>query len=186
MTPLQKLEQLAFDAKLKKYPDHPYLVRPKFTDKNANELTKSIIAFIKLSGGHAERINTTGRVIDQRRTFIDVVGIQRTIGGVKWISGTGTPGSADISATIDGKSVKIEVKHGRDRQSEAQKKYQADIENSGGVYYIARTFQGFYEWYQSKFFQINSKIEKSRNEKKTSRQTQRHDKDRRAHKGDTK
>ncbi len=33
------------------------------------------------------------------------------IGG-QWTKGTGTPGSADISATIKGRSVKIEVKYG--------------------------------------------------------------------------
>lgn len=47
--------------------------------------------------------------------------------------------------------MKIEVKHGRDRQSEAQKKYQADIEKAGGVYYVAKTFDEFYRWYEDNF-----------------------------------
>jgi hypothetical protein len=45
--------------------------------------------------------------------------------------------------------VKIEVKIGKDRQSEAQKKYQEDIERAGGVYLIARDFDSFVEWFDS-------------------------------------
>lgn len=142
---------MAFDAKLKKYKDQPYLVKPKFTDKTANGLTKAIIKFLQLEGWQAERITTTGRLIDQRKTYTDVVGFRRTIGSTKWIPGTSTRGSADISATIAGKSVKIEVKIGRDKQSPAQKKYQADIERSGGIYFIAKDFESFYKWYNSTF-----------------------------------
>lgn len=142
---------MAFEQKKKRYPDQPYLVKKKFTDKTANDLTKAIIAFIQLMGGQAERISTTGRVIDQRKTYTDVVGIRRTIGSTKWIPGTSTQGSADISATIEGKSVKIEVKTGRDRQSEKQKEYQRAIEQAGGIYYIARSFEEFFKWYNDIF-----------------------------------
>jgi hypothetical protein len=69
--------------------------------------------------------------------------------GGQWTKGTGTPGSADISATIRGRSVKIEVKYGKDRQSEAQKVYQKMIEDAGGVYYISRTFDDFIEFYDN-------------------------------------
>nr|MDQ3022693.1 hypothetical protein [Bacteroidota bacterium] len=74
-------------------------------------------------------------------------GSTRTIGSTKWIKGTGTNGTADISATIKGRSVKVEVKIGTDKQSSFQKKYQLDIENAGGYYFIARNFQDFYDWY---------------------------------------
>ena len=59
------------------------------------------------------------------------------------LRGTSTAGSADISATIKGRSVKIEVKIGKDRQSEAQKRYQENIEKAGGTYYIAKNFDDF-------------------------------------------
>ena len=69
-----------------------------------------------------------------------------------------TKGTADISATIPiyaackiGLSVKIEVKIGKDRQSEDQKKYEKSIINAGGVYYIAKDFNSFYEWYNNNF-----------------------------------
>ena len=56
-------------------------------------------------------------------------------------------GTADISATIGGRSVKIEVKVGRDRQSEAQRIYQQQVEAAGGIYYIATDFESFVKWY---------------------------------------
>jgi hypothetical protein len=67
----------------------------------------------------------------------------------KWTPGQSTKGTADISATIRGRSVKIEIKYGKDRQSDAQKEYQAAIERAGGVYIIVRDFDSFVEWYES-------------------------------------
>jgi hypothetical protein len=65
---------------------------------------------------------------------------------MKWIPGSGTKGTADISATIWGKSVKIEAKM-KDRQSEDQKKYQAQIERAGGLYWLVRSFKEFLTLY---------------------------------------
>jgi hypothetical protein len=65
----------------------------------------------------------------------------------KWTPGQSTKGTADISATIRGRSVKIEIKQ-KDKQSEAQKQYQQAIENAGGVYIIVRDFDSFVEWYE--------------------------------------
>jgi len=70
------------------------------TDNGANGLTRCIIDWITFNGGQAERINTMGRRIDNRETITDVMGYTRTIGSVSWQKGTGTKGSADISATI--------------------------------------------------------------------------------------
>ena len=122
------------------------LARTKWSDNSANALTKSIIKFIKFNGYQAERINTMG-VYRPAKKVIDVVGRSRTLGQGKWTKGTGTRGSSDISATIRGRAVKIEVKYGKDRQSEYQKAYQEDIERAGGVYIIAKTLPEFVEWY---------------------------------------
>ena len=78
---------------------------------------------------------------------MDVLGHQRVIGRVEWIPGNSTKGSADISATLNGRSVKIEVKSGGDRISNAQKKYQRDVEAAGGLYFIASDFSSFLSWY---------------------------------------
>lgn len=91
-----------------------------------------------------------GRPVDARKTF-DVAGCQRQVGTLRWGKSTSTPGSADISATIAGRSVKIEVKIGLDRQSEAQRRYQATVERAGGLYFIAKDFTSFIEWYSKTF-----------------------------------
>lgn len=145
------LEAIADQAARTKYPNVPYLAPRTFRDDTANRLTQCVIDFLRLSGHQAERVSTTGRMIDRRQTFEDVTGRSRTIGRATWIPGTGTNGSADISATIAGKSVKIEVKFGPDRQSQAQKDYQQAIETAGGVYFIARTFDHFFAWYNLNF-----------------------------------
>ncbi len=150
---VKELENAIFLKKVERYPNTPpeYLVHPTYRDDTANGLTKCIIDMIRLKGGQAERISNTGRVIDRRKTYTNVLGFTRTIGSTEWIPGTGTRGSSDISATIAGKSVKIEVKIGADRQSEAQKKYQSDIEKAGRLYYIAKDFTSFVEWYNQTF-----------------------------------
>ncbi len=125
----------------------------KHRDDTANGLTRCIIAYLKFKGWQAERINTTGIPHDTRQQARDILGRTRTIGSVEWQPSGSTVGSADISATIGGRSVKIEVKIGKDRQSEAQKAYQREVEAAGGLYYIARDFTDFWKWYQRTFVQ---------------------------------
>ncbi|HTN08853.1 hypothetical protein [Agriterribacter sp.] len=122
-----------------------------YNDKTANGLTRCIIDFLTFSGWQAERISNTGRMIDRRHTVTDVLGRKKQIGSMEWAKGTGTAGTADISATIAGRSVKIEVKIGRDRQSTAQSSYQKKIEASGGLYVIATNMQDFIKWYYLNF-----------------------------------
>ena len=79
-------------------------------------------------------------------------GLTKQRGGrIVWRKSNTTKGSADISATIAGRSVKIEVKIGLDHQSEAQRRYQASIERAGGLYFVAKDFTTFVEWYSEKF-----------------------------------
>ncbi len=150
---VRELEEVADIENQRKHPHTPakYLAKSKYRDDTANGLTRCIIDFIKLNGGQAERINTIGIPVDRRREVTDVLGHSRTIGSIEWRTGGGTVGSADISATIRGRSVKIEVKVGRDRQSPAQREYQRQVEQSGGLYYIARNFTDFLHWYHENF-----------------------------------
>lgn len=145
------LQSLYVSYMKRKHPTAPSHILPmrKYSDKTANGLTKCIIDFINFSGGQAERINTMGRMIDNTKTVTDVVGIKRNIGTKKYIPTTGVKGSADISATIRGRSVKIEVKIGKDRQSENQKKYEESITAAGGVYIIAKDFDSFIDWFNN-------------------------------------
>ena len=141
------LKELALQENRRKYPNFPEHARPqpKYSDKNSNGLTKCIIDFLNFSGCQAERISIQGRFVDNRETYTDVVGFRRQIGSTKWIKGQMTAGTADISSTIAGKSVKIEVKVGKDRMREAQWKYKQQVERAGGIYIIAKTFDQFYQ-----------------------------------------
>jgi exopolysaccharide biosynthesis protein len=89
---------------------------------------------------------------DNKKEVKDVLGRTRIVGSVEWQKGTGTKGSADISATIKptwskfGISVKIEVKM-KDKQSEHQKLYEQSINQAGGVYIIIRSLGDLMTWY---------------------------------------
>jgi len=144
-----RLVELYLEDNRKCYPSFPEHARPiiKYTEKGSNALTRCVIDWIIFSGGQAERISTTGRPIDNTQTSTDVIGRQRTIGSIEWIPGTGTKGSADISATINGRSIKLEIKYNKDKQSDPQKKYEQDITKAGGVYLIVRNMDSFIDWH---------------------------------------
>jgi len=145
------LEQLANDEARRKHPDMPFLAPRLYRDNTANSLTKAIIDFLRLSGWQAERINCTGRPIDQSKVITDVLGDSRRIGSVKWLPTSGQKGTADISAVIQGRAVKIEIKM-RDRQSEDQKAYQTSVERAGGLYWLVRSFDEFMNYYNQLIF----------------------------------
>jgi hypothetical protein len=122
-----------------------YVPKDKFTDKTANGLTKAIVTYINLIGGQAERISSMGRVIDGRKVVTNVLGQQGIIGSQTYIKGTSTNGTADISAIYKGKSLKIEVKILKDKQSDAQKIYEQNVIKAGGFYILAKDWNGFIE-----------------------------------------
>ncbi|MFZ2341152.1 MAG: hypothetical protein WAW07_15700 [Bacteroidales bacterium] len=147
---VKELERLYMDDHRRRYPSMPEYARTckQYEDRTANGLTRCAIDYIRLTGGMAERVNCTGRYIDNSQVFEDVLGRKRSIGTGQWLPTSGMKGTADISAVIQGRAVKIEIKM-KDRQSEDQKKYQAAVEQAGGIYLIIRSFQGLYDWYQS-------------------------------------
>ena len=140
----QLLKALEINYLTLKHPTMPYITASDWNDNSANALTKCIIQFLTYSGFQAERINTMGVYREGKK--IQVGENSRQLKGT-WTPSTSTKGSADISATIRGRSVKIEVKYGKDRQSEVQKKYQESIEAAGGTYFIARNFDEFMIFY---------------------------------------
>ena len=140
------------DLKIKypNVPDH-CIPQPKYSDKTANGLTKCIKDFLNLSGYQAERISSMGRMLDKREIVEDCLGRRKQIGSIQYIKGASTNGTADVSATIKGKSVKIEVKIGKDRMSQDQIKYRDAIIRAGGIYFIATDFDMFIEWFNNEF-----------------------------------
>jgi valyl-tRNA synthetase len=139
----QLLKALEINYLTLKHPTMPYITASDWNDNSANALTKCIIHFLTYSGFQAERINTMGVYREGKK--IQVGENTRQLKGT-YTPSTGTKGSADISATIRGRSVKIEVKQ-KDKQSEVQKQYQQSIEKAGGVYMIFRNFDDFIIWY---------------------------------------
>lgn len=147
----KRFEQLYLKNKLENYPSfigRENCIPPADTKENgANSLTRLVINFLEFNGCQAERINSSGRYIDGSKQVTDCIGRKRTIGTGKYIKSTTTNGTADISATIKGRSIKIEIKWQKDRQSDDQKKYQQSIEKSGGIYIIVKTFDDFVDWF---------------------------------------
>lgn len=109
-----------------------FQVLTKFRDDTANELTKLIVAFIRVNGGFATRLNSTGVYRADIKRFV---------------RNTQRRGMADVVGTYQGRSLNIEVKIGRDSLSKHQKKIKHEIEASGGQYFVARDFQGFSMWF---------------------------------------
>jgi hypothetical protein len=146
-----KLKALEIEQLTTKYPSmRPELIPlTDWKDTSANGLTKCIIFWINAMGGQAERISNQGQYREGKKIDVGTgeIAYTKQLPG-KWTPGQGTKGTADISATIRGRSVKIEVKYGRDVQSDAQKQYQEMIEKAGGVYIIAKSFDDFVMWYE--------------------------------------
>jgi len=144
---IAELKKLDIERKKKEHPtlalNNPDAITPyAYKQNNANGLTRCIIDAINFSGGYATRINNAG-------TFRKGKTIQRDFGmnpiqekGVYTFNGT--RGIADIDAFFNGVNVKIEVKYGKDRMSEAQRKYKENIERVGGVYIVARNLEDFW------------------------------------------
>lgn len=127
------LVRLGFEYKLWYYSNKSIPLRTqmdfKFDDNGANALTRAIMAYLTMKGYFAARINS-GATYDVR------LGIYRKGSGA-------TAGMADINAVINGRSVSIEVKFGKDKIRPSQLKVKSEIEAAGGIYFIAKSFDGF-------------------------------------------
>jgi hypothetical protein len=93
----------------------------------SNGLTTFIINFLNWSGYRATRINTMGRQING-----------------KFIPSATRKGTADISATVKGKSVMIEIKVGKDKPRPEQLVEQQRERQAGGIYEFVHTPEEFF------------------------------------------
>jgi hypothetical protein len=147
----KRFTELYLKNTLQKYPSfigrENCIPKPNLTENGANALTRLVIDFLNYNNAQAERISSQGQYRDNTKIVTDVIGRQRKIGSATWTRGTSTKGTADISATIKGRSVKIEIKWQKDKQSEAQKLYEQQINKAGGIYIIVKTFDDFVNWY---------------------------------------
>src|SRR5690606_17493843 len=137
-------QQLDFEAKRKACPSVPEYAIPRmrFSDRTANGLTRCVLAWLRLHGHKAWRQGSEGRY-RPGQTITDVLGRQRTMKG-QWLPGQ-NKGAADVACIINGRFCAVEVKM-KDKQSEAQRRYQEEVEASGGIYVIVRTFEDFHKF----------------------------------------
>jgi len=142
---LEQLTELAYEDKKQKHPLVPIHALPKpkkFKDTTANELTKTILTYIRLTGNYCDRINNMGvydkkfkgyRKANTRKGICDIMASKKII-------------IQDREIAIN---VGIEVKIGKDKLSEHQLHMQEEITKSGGVYIIATNWDTFYnQWNQ--------------------------------------
>ncbi len=108
--------------------------------KKANGLTLMIQNFLQWKGHRATRINTQGQYVQQKHNGKVIMSGYRPSQTRK--------GTSDISATINGKSVMLEIKAGRDKPSEAQLKEQQLERSAGGIYEFIYSAEQFFEWYR--------------------------------------
>jgi len=124
------------------YPSLPSYshTRKTYSDKTSQGLTKAIVTYFDVCGVKAWRQSSEGRY-REGETVIDVVGRTRIMKGT-WLPGQNV-GHADVSAIIQGRFVAVEVKIGKDRQSDKQKEFERELVKSGGVYIIVKTWEDF-------------------------------------------
>ena len=114
---------------------NPEAKKKYYSDRTAPELEKCIINYTILKGHFAEKVQSMGRTIFKGEPI--------------YVRNSNTTGQADLSLIINGKAVKVEVKckwTGDRYQSEAQKRYQKNVERAGGIYIIIRDFAQFKSW----------------------------------------
>jgi len=107
--------------------DGLYTPPPTPVVTKSNGLTTFIINFLNWSGYRATRINTMGRQING-----------------KFIPSATRKGTADISATVRGKSVMIEIKVGKDKPRPEQLTEQLRERLAGGIYEFVHTPEEFF------------------------------------------
>lgn len=110
--------------------------------KTANGLQNAICKYLEWTGHYGNRINTMGRDIVVKKEASFGYFEER-----KRIKSSTRKGTSDLNCIINGKSVQLEVKVGRDKQSEDQIKEQKRVERAGGMYFLIRTMIEFYEVY---------------------------------------
>ena len=139
MKPLQHLNKLSEqDARernaLRSVPLPDFAVTwNKYKQSSANEIEKAVCAWVNLNGGFFSRITNQGVMRNGKLT-----------------PSTTINGFPDCCGSIMGRFVGVEVKYGKDRQSADQKRCEQLIVDSNGYYFIAKSFDSFYVWYNSK------------------------------------
>lgn len=144
------LKELATGIANIRHANIPEHARPKmkFSDATANDLTTAILAYFslaKLKGYkcRAWRQPSEGRYLPEKWET-NVVGQRiQTSKGIFIPRDKNAKGAGDILAIVSGKFISLEIKIGKDRQSEVQGEFEMDITDAGGLYFIVRNWDSF-------------------------------------------
>ncbi len=116
------------------YRDHGY---PKTTFpavETSNGLQQAIIKYLLWNGHNADRTGNEGRMRKIKGQYIRIASASRK-------------GKSDVSATVAGRSVKLEAKVGRDIPSPEQLREQELERKAGGIYEFVHSMEEFFVWY---------------------------------------
>lgn len=143
---LKELSALKLSSDRKRYPSVPThgVAIKLYSDKTANGLATAIKDFCELVGVMCTRTGSEGR-FRPGKTLVDVVGRTRLMKGT-WLPGQNV-GQGDLQVVMRGRIYSIEIKIGRDKQSEVQKEFQGRLEKAGGIYVIVGSWEEFYKHY---------------------------------------
>ncbi len=131
---IKELERLADSEARQLHPTCPHLAPRTFRDDSANSLTKAITTYLRLKGAFCSRVNNTG-IFDKRLN--------------RYRPGTSRKGLPDVICTYKAKSLMIEIKYKKDRMSESQEKIRNEQTSSGGLWFTARNFTDFKQWFDA-------------------------------------
>ena len=126
---VKRLEQEYFEWKYRNstIPVQCRFKKP-FRDDTANGLAGCIEAWAKIHGAFYQRQNSQGQY-DSRLKM--------------WRKSGTTKGIADVQVTYKGRTYNLEIKVGKDRQSEVQKEVERKIKAAGGHYAIIHCYDDF-------------------------------------------
>jgi hypothetical protein len=151
--PMDRLKALYLENSKRKAPNFPdaYRVVPKYSDKTANGLTNCVVDYLNFSGHMASRINNMGTWRAD----------ESNVKGGFYTRSNQMKGIADITSCIKvkvtgievGISVWWEVKIGADKQSESQRLFADRVRDSGGHYYVVKSFDDFIRHYDTLMLQ---------------------------------
>lgn len=126
-----RYREAKYAYELNKYPawiNDNHFIEPDYPNcGESNGLQEFILYYCKWMGWRATRINVMGRKI-----------------GETWIPSSTRKGTADVSCTINGRSVMLEIKAGRDTPSEKQLAEQARERKAGGIYEFIHSAEEFF------------------------------------------
>ena len=110
--------------------------------KKSNGLTRYIVNVLHwLPKTNGTRVSSAGRLVDG----VETGPTGNKIGVKKFIPSTTRRGTADVTATVVGRSVKWEIKVGADKPSPYQLAEQKREQEAGGFYFFVHTPEEFWQ-----------------------------------------